>query len=47
MILIDGAIGLYAFSIVPSTDICIDLCAKISNSLLTDAISVAADMILC
>ena len=44
IILIDGAIGLYATSVVPSTDFCIGLCAKMSNLLLTDAIS-AADMI--
>jgi len=41
-----GAMGLCAVSIVPSTNVCIGLWAKISNSLLTDAISAAADMTL-
>jgi hypothetical protein len=36
--------GLYAVSIVPSTDDWMGLCAKMSNSLLTEAISVAVDM---
>jgi len=43
IILIDGAIDLYAVSIVPSTDMCIVLCVKMSNTLFMEAIS-AADM---
>ena len=41
-----GAMGLYVVSIVPSTDVCIGLCAKMSSSLLTDAISAAAYMLM-
>jgi len=42
-----GANGIYANSVVPSTDVCIGLRAKMPNSLLTDAISTMADVIYC
>jgi len=45
VVLIDGGDGIYDVSTVPSTDIPIGLCSKMSNSLLTDAIS-AADMLI-
>jgi len=39
-----GAIVFFATSVTPSTDVCVGLCAKMSNSILTDAISTAADI---
>ena len=41
-----GELGLYTVSTVPSTDVWICLCAKMSNSLLTDDIS-APDIMKC
>ena len=46
--MIDGGDVFVRRPYVPSTDVCMGLCPKMSNSLLTDAISAAAaDMIGC